>query len=122
MKIALTSYGKDLTSAVDRSFGRAKWFVVIDAETGTYEAHSNEQNMNAAQGAGIQAARNVADLGVDAILTGNVGPKAFRTLMAASIKIFVFDKSVKTVGKAFMEWKAGALQEVTEATVKSHWA
>ena len=122
MKVAVTSYGKDLTSEVDRSFGRAKWFVVIDVETGSSEAHSNEQNVNAAQGAGIQAARNVTDLGVDALITGNVGPKAFRTLTAASIKIYVFDKNVKTVGKAFTEWKNGELQEVNEATVESHWA
>lgn len=121
MKVAVTSYGKDLTSEVDRSFGRAKWFVIIDVETGSSEARSNEQNVNAAQGAGIQAARNVADLGVDAVITGNVGPKAFRTLTAASIKIYVFDKNVKTVGKAFTEWKNGELQEVTEATVESHW-
>lgn len=121
MKVAVTSYGKDLTSEVDRSFGRAKWFVIIDVESGSSEARSNEQNVNAAQGAGIQAARNVADLGVDAVITGNVGPKAFRTLTAASIKIYVFDKNVKTVGKAFTEWKNGELHEVTEATVESHW-
>ncbi|HEU19339.1 MAG TPA: dinitrogenase iron-molybdenum cofactor biosynthesis protein [Deltaproteobacteria bacterium] len=121
MKIAVTSYGKDLTSEVDRSFGRAKWFVVIDVETGTSEAYSNEQNVNAAQGAGIQAARNVADLGVDAVVTGNVGPKAFRALTAASVKMYIVDKNIKTVGKAFMEWKDGNLEEVTQATVESHW-
>ena len=122
MKIAVTSYGKDLTSEVDRSFGRAKWFVVIDVETGSSEAYSNEQNVNAAQGAGIQSARNISDLGVEAVITGNVGPKAFRTLTAASVKMYIFDKNVKTVGKAFMEWKAGNLEEVTQATVESHWA
>ena len=31
----------------------------------------------------IQAARTVADLGVEAVITGNVGPKAFATLQAA---------------------------------------
>jgi len=88
MKVVITSYGKDLTSKTDKSFGRAKWFVLVDTETGAFEAHSNEQNFNAAQGAGIQAAQNVSNLGAEAILTGNVGPNAFRTLSAASIKIF----------------------------------
>jgi len=86
MKVVITSYGKDLTSKTDKSFGRAKWFVLVDTETGAFEAHSNEQNFNAAQGAGIQAAQNVSNLGAEAILTGNVGPNAFRTLSAASIK------------------------------------
>jgi predicted Fe-Mo cluster-binding NifX family protein len=121
MKIAVTSYDKDITGKIDRSFGRAKWFVVVDTENDTVEAHSNEQNVNAVQGAGIQAAQNISNLGVDVILTGNVGPNAFRTLSAASIKIFVVGKDVETVEEAIAEWKAGRLQEVNEATIEGHW-
>jgi predicted Fe-Mo cluster-binding NifX family protein len=121
MKIAVTSYDKDITGKIDRSFGRAKWFVVVDTENDTVEAHSNEQNVNAVQGAGIQAAQNISNLGVDVILTGNVGPNAFRTLSAASIKIFVVGKDVETAEEAIAEWKAGRLQEVNEATIEGHW-
>jgi len=121
MKIAITSYGQELASEADQSFGRCKWFVVIDTDTGTVEAHSNKQNIDAPQGAGIQAARNIANLGVEAVLTGNVGPNAFRTLTAASIKMFVFDKSVATVEDALAEWKAVRLEEITEATIEGHW-
>jgi predicted Fe-Mo cluster-binding NifX family protein len=122
MKIAVTSYGEELGSKVDRSFGRARWFVVIDPDEGTFQTHSNKQNVDAPQGAGIQAAQNIANLGVDAVLTGNVGPNAFRTLNAASVKIFVFEKSVETVEEALSEWKAGSLEEVTDATIEGHWA
>ena len=122
MKIAVTSYGEDLLGKVDRSFGRAKWFVVVNTEKGTLEAHSNKQNVNAAQGAGIQAAQNISNLGVDVVLTGNVGPNAFRTLSAASIKIFIVDKDIETVGDALSEWKADRLQEVSEATIEGAWA
>lgn len=121
MKIAVTSYDKDITGKIDRSFGRAKWFVVVDTENDTVEAHSNEQNVNAVQGAGIQAAQNVSNLGVDVILTGNVGPNAFRTLSAASVKIFIVGKDVETAEEAIAEWKAGRLQEVNEATIEGHW-
>lgn len=121
MKIAVTSYGKELSSKVDRSFGRAKWFVVIDLDEGTLQAHSNKQNVDAPQGAGIQAARNIANLEVNAVLTGNVGPNAFRTLNAASVKIYIFEKSIETVEEALSEWKAGHLQEVTDATTEGHW-
>ena len=80
MKIAVTSYGEELGSKVDPSFGRARWFVVIDPNDGTFQAHSNKQNIDAPQGAGIQAAQNIANLGADVVLTGNVGPNAFRTV------------------------------------------
>lgn len=121
MKVAVTSYGKDLSGKVDRSFGRAKWFIVVDTETGAFEAHDNKQNVNAAQGAGIQAGQNVANLGIEVILTGNVGPNAFRTLSAASIKIFIVGKGIETVQDALSEWKAGRLEEITEATIEGHW-
>ena len=121
MKIAVTSYGEELGSNVDRSFGRARWFVVIDLDEDSFQAHSNKQNVDAPQGAGIQAARNIANLGVDAVLTGNVGPNAFRTLNAASVKIFIFKKSVDTVEEALSEWKGGSLEEVTDATIEGHW-
>ncbi len=120
MKIAITSYGEDLGSKMDKSFGRAKWFVLVDSEAGNCEAHSNKQNIDAAQGAGIQAAQNVANLGAEAVLTGNVGPNAFRVLSAAGIRIFIV-KEDYTVGEAVREWKEGNLQETTESTIEGHW-
>ena len=121
MKIAITSYGEDLLSKADKSFGRAKWFILVDTETGAFEAHSNEQNFNAAQGAGIQAAQNVANLGAETVLTGNVGPNAFRTLSAASVKIFIIKGDI-TVQQALAKWKEGNLQETSESTIEGHWA
>ncbi len=88
MKIAVTAQGTDLESQVDPRFGRTKYFVVIDTDSDNFEVVDNAQNLNAAQGAGIQAVRNVAELGVEAVLTGHCGPNAFRTLTAAGIKVF----------------------------------
>jgi predicted Fe-Mo cluster-binding NifX family protein len=121
MKIAITSYGKDLSSKVDRSFGRAKWVIVVDTESGILKTHDNKQNVNLPQGAGIQAGQNVANLGVEVVLTGNVGPNAFRILSTASIKAFIIDKSIETIEDALSEWKAGRLEEVTGSTVEGHW-
>lgn len=121
MKVAITSYDKDLLGKVDLSFGRTKWFVVVDTESGAVEAHSNKQNYNAAQGAGIQAAQNISNLEVDVVLTGNVGPNAFKALRAAAIKIFIIGKDIETAGDAFSLWKAGNLREVHDATIEGHW-
>ena len=119
MKVAITAQGEEMQSLVDPRFGRAKWFIVIDSDTGAFEPVDNEKNLAAAQGAGIQAGSNVAKLGVEAVITGNVGPKAYSTLKAAGIKVYIGAKG--TVKEALDEFKAGALESVQEANVEGHW-
>ena len=119
MKIAITAQDKELSSEVDLRFGRAKWIIVIDTETGDFEAHDNVVNLNAVQGAGIQTGQNIANLGVESVITGNVGPNAFKTLNAASVKIFLAEK--QTVQDAIDLFKAGELREVDQANVEGHW-
>ena len=119
MKVAVTAQGPELTSAMDTRFGRAKWIIVVDTETGQSQAHDNKVNLNAVQGAGIQTGQNVANLGVDAVVTGNVGPNAYRTLAAAEVRIFL--ASGETVDQVVAAFKRGELQEVQQANVEGHW-
>ena len=119
MKIAITAQGEKVSSEIDLRFGRAKWLIVVDTETGDFEAHDNVVNLNAVQGAGIQTGQNIANLGVEAVITGNVGPNAFKTLNAADVKIFLAEK--KTVQEAIDSFKAGNLEEVDQASVEGHW-
>ncbi|MCK8603636.1 DUF134 domain-containing protein [Desulfoferrobacter suflitae] len=86
-KIAITSEGPTLDDKVDPRFGRAAGFVVVDLETMETRYIDNGQSQVLAQGAGIQAAQLIARSGVDCLLTGYVGPKAFQALTAAGIKI-----------------------------------
>ncbi len=119
MKIAITSQGKELTSPVDPRFGRAKYFIVLDTETGKFTAHDNAVNLQLAQGAGIQAGQAVVNLGVAAVITGNVGPKAFNVLKAGGVEIFTGANG--TVQQAFDDYKQGRLKAVAQATVEGHW-
>ena len=119
MKIAVTSQGRELTSEVDQRFGRAKCLVVIDTETSDFQVHDNTVNLNAVQGAGIQTGQNIANLNVEAVITGNVGPNAFKTLNAAGVKIFIAEK--QTVADALESFKTGKLKEVDSANVEGHW-
>ena len=119
MKIAVTAEGQDFSSAVDLRFGRAKWIIVVDTDTGQAQAHDNKLNLNLAQGAGIQTGQNVANLGVEAVLTGNMGPNAFKTLAAAKVRVFLAPgKPVEQVVAAFNQ---GELQELQQANVEGHW-
>ncbi len=120
MKLAVTSQGDKLESPLDPRFGRARYFIVVDTETGACSAINNTVNLNAAQGAGIQAGKRVAELGVEGLITGHVGPKAFSTLQAAGVKIY--PSAAGTVADALERFKTGKLQPATSADVEGHWA
>ncbi len=119
MKIALTTSGNDLNAALDSRFGRAPKFLIYDIDSNTFEVIDNEQNLNAAQGAGIQSAQNIARMGVGTLITGHCGPKAFRTLQAAGIKIY--NTSATTVSDALEQFRSGKLVEAASADVDGHW-
>lgn len=118
MKIAITSQGKDLDAKVDPRFGRCAAFIVVDTETLEFKAVDNTM-VNAAAGAGIQAGQKVADQNVEAVLTGNCGPKAFRTLQAAGISIYSGVSG--TVREAIEQFKAGNLSADNAANVDGHF-
>jgi len=119
MKLAITSVGEGIESAVDPRFGRAKYFVVVDLETNAAMTVSNAVNLNAAQGAGIQAAKTVIDLGVKALITGHVGPKAFAALQAGGVTIYPVAGG--TVAEALERFNAGTLKAMASADVEGHW-
>jgi predicted Fe-Mo cluster-binding NifX family protein len=88
MKIVISSSGSDLDSAVDPRFGRAAFLLIIDSESGELiESIDNSTGRDAAQGAGIMAASLVVEKGVQAILTGRLGPKALAVAEKANIKV-----------------------------------
>jgi predicted Fe-Mo cluster-binding NifX family protein len=120
MKVVVTSRGMELDSEVDPRFGRARYFILADTETGEFEAVDNAQNLNAAQGAGIQAAQQLAALGAEALLTGHCGPNAFKALSAGGIKVFAGAQG--TVAEAIEQFKAGTLTPAEDADVQGHWA
>jgi len=120
MRVVVTSQGPDLDSAMDPRFGRAAYLIVVDTETGEHSAVDNSINLNAAQGAGIQAGRKVVELGVQALITGNVGPKAFATLAAG--KIQVYTGGAGTVRQAVEDFKGGRLPPGAAANVEGHWS
>jgi predicted Fe-Mo cluster-binding NifX family protein len=119
MKIAITAQGSLSTIPVDMRFGRAKFFVVYDTDHGTYAAMDNEQNLQAAQGAGIQSAATVVNAGCSVLITGHCGPKAFTALAKAGVEVYgTAGSSVKEAVEAFL---AGKLTKLTGADVEDHW-
>jgi predicted Fe-Mo cluster-binding NifX family protein len=119
MKIAVTSKGKDLDSPIDQRFGRAEMFIIYDTETGSFEAIDNQASLDLTQGAGIQSARNVVAQGAQYVITEHCGPKAYRSLSAADIKVIV--GVTGTVREAISRFEAGKLNPTGEPDVEAHW-
>jgi predicted Fe-Mo cluster-binding NifX family protein len=120
MKLIVTAQGPEMHSPVDPRFGRAKFFVLVDTETGEHSAADNSQNLAAAQGAGIQAGKAVADLGAEAVVTGHVGPKAFATLGSAGVAVYTGARGA--VADAVRQVTSGELKPADSADVQGHWA
>lgn len=119
MKVAFSTSGNTLAAPLEGRFGRAPAFLVYDLDTETSEIIDNRQSQSAAQGAGIQAAETVVRSGARGIVTGHCGPKAFRVLSAAGVKVFTTDAS--TVAAALDRYRAGQLKELEAASVEGHW-
>jgi len=71
---------------MDPRFGRCQYFIFADPQSLELEAIENP-NLGASGGAGIQSAQLVANRGVEAVITGQVGPNAYSTLQAGKVRI-----------------------------------
>jgi predicted Fe-Mo cluster-binding NifX family protein len=119
MKIAFPTSGSDLDAPLDSRFGRTPRLLIYDIESQTFELLDNEQNLNAAQGAGVQSAEAVARLGVGAVVTRHCGPSALRMLMAAGIEVYTTE--APTVAAALEQYRAGQLTQAKSADVEARW-
>jgi predicted Fe-Mo cluster-binding NifX family protein len=118
MKIAIPASSDKLEANLDPRFGRCQYFLIVDSDSMDFNAIPND-SINAAHGAGIQAAQIIANMGVDVVITGNVGPNAFNVLFASGIKIVTgASGNIKDVIEKF---KSGQLKEVKNPTVGGHF-
>ena len=119
MKVAVSAVGKDLDSQIDPRFGRAKYFVVVDSDSGEIvDVLDNAAAQDAAHGAGINAATMVAQAGAGMVLTGRIGPKAFMVLQAAGVG--VASDVAGTVRDAVERFRSGAIRPDSAPNADAH--
>jgi predicted Fe-Mo cluster-binding NifX family protein len=121
MKVAISAQKNDIDSLVDPRFGRARWFIVADTETGWWQALDNGVNLDKSSGAGVQAASTVAAQGVHALITGNVGPNAHKALAAGEIAIYQVGNGV-SAREALDALGRGELTAVAGPTIGGPWS
>ncbi|MCK4319604.1 NifB/NifX family molybdenum-iron cluster-binding protein [Candidatus Micrarchaeota archaeon] len=115
MKIAISSTGKGIESQIDARFGRCVYFVIAEVKDKKIEEIKSIENpsINVGGGAGISAAELVANEGVKAVITGNVGPRAISVFSQFGIKVYSTTGKVKDALDNFVE---GKLEELNSAT------
>jgi predicted Fe-Mo cluster-binding NifX family protein len=114
MRIIVTAYSPELDSAVDPRFGRAAYFLAADPETMAWEAHPNPA-VNAAGGAGSQAAQFVTRLQGTAVISGAFGPNAFQALSAAGVEMYLCAAGL-SARQAVEAFRAGSLERASAAS------
>ena len=119
-KIAISCEGPSLEDLVDPRFGRAAGFLVVNPETMATDYVDNGSSQIMAQGAGIQAAETVAATGAKVLLTGYVGPKAFKALQAAGIKVGQ-DLENLTAREAIDRYRNSQVAVAVKPNKGSHW-
>lgn len=121
MKIAISSTGKNIESDVDARFGRCNYFLIIEIDKKKKEIKNVKAIENTAQaqmgGAGITAGEIVAREKVDAVITTNLGPRAFSVFEQFGIEIYQGQGKIKDVVQDFID---GKLKKMGEATGPQH--
>jgi predicted Fe-Mo cluster-binding NifX family protein len=115
MKIAVSAKGMGIDSKIDERFGRAAYILIVDSTSLEVTVLDNSENINAAQGAGIQAASMVSGSGAEAVITGSCGPKAMTAFSATNIQVFTGQTG--SVRQAVERFNQGGLQPSDKADV-----
>ncbi|MBZ4664068.1 MAG: hypothetical protein JG776_1783 [Caloramator sp.] len=117
MKIVISAKGQDINDLMDVRFGRCRYFQIHNLETGEFKVLENA-GQKSGGGAGIAAAQQIIDEGVDVVITGSLGPNAFDLINKAGIKAYKCDEiSIKEV---IEKLKNGELQEINIAGPSHH--
>jgi len=115
MKIAISSTGKDLDSEIDIRFGRCNYFIFVDVEDKEIKNVEAVENQSQKQmgGAGVTSSEFVANKEVKAIITGNVGPRAFSVFNQFEISVYQATGKIKD---ALEKFNNGELKKIESAT------
>lgn len=87
MKIAITTLGNTPSDAIDQRFGRAEYILILDENKAPLDC-IQQGRLAPASGAGIAMAQKLVDAGVDALITGHLGPNAWQVLSASDIRLY----------------------------------
>ncbi|AVQ46022.1 NifB/NifX family molybdenum-iron cluster-binding protein [Clostridium botulinum] len=117
MKIAISSTGKTMENLLDMRFGRGEYFQIHDTESKEVKILENE-GRNASGGAGIVASNQLVDEKVDVIITGNLGPNAFKIIEKAGVKAYKCESI--SITSVIEKYNKGELEQISMSGPAHH--
>jgi predicted Fe-Mo cluster-binding NifX family protein len=113
IKIAISSTGENLTDNVSEIFARCPFFIIAEIKDQKIERIEVLENKSTDQmsGAGISAAQLMAEKNVNAVITGNVGPRALDVLKQFNIEIYTGSGAIKKVLQEFINGKLKKIEK-----------
>ncbi|MEA1871797.1 MAG: NifB/NifX family molybdenum-iron cluster-binding protein [Chloroflexota bacterium] len=115
MKIAISADGANLEAKVAQKFGISKYLVIIDLDSGDFEAVPNP-GVSEQRGAGIQAVMVAISKDARTVLTGWCSPAVHHQLTTNGIE--VISGLSGTVGELVEKYRKGDLQKQMQAEVE----
>lgn len=94
-----------LAGRISAHFGSARWFTVVDSESGDTRSVRNREEAH--KPGTCDAAASIADLRVEAVVASGLGRRALQSLNQAGIPVYVTQSP--TVGEAVEEFKMEVL-------------
>lgn len=114
MKIAISMKGTEKNNLMDMRFGRCDHFTIYNTEKDTIDIIDNK-GKSSSGGAGIVAAQQLIDENVDVIITGNLGPNAFKIIEKSNIKVYKCDDISLSIESIIKKYKLHELTEIETA-------
>ena len=112
MKIVISAAGRDKESNIDSTFGRARFFLIVNTKSKEVKVIENKA-IDRPNGVGITAVNTVENEGIDAVITAEIGPLAFETFERTGVKVY---KAEGKINDAIQLFEEGKLSEIAKAT------
>jgi predicted Fe-Mo cluster-binding NifX family protein len=106
MRICVAAEGPDLESDIGADIGHSPYLLVVDPETMEFEAFENEA-MDPEVGADMKTAELIIQLGVDAIITADIGSREYERFTEAGMRVITQEQG--PVMDAIMTFRHGRL-------------
>jgi predicted Fe-Mo cluster-binding NifX family protein len=119
MKIAVSADGSSLDAKVANRFNTAKYLLIIDLDTGEYEALPNPFTTGQ-HGAGVQAIVLAVSRGAKAVLTGYTSPAVVNQFKSSGIEVLT--GITGTVRDAIEQYKTTFSLKASKTETKSRAA
>ena len=113
MKLVISSTGRGLDSNIEATFHICSFFLILDIEKNTLRALENTTKDRPGE-IGATVGQIVSDKGIDAVITADIGPKAFDVFERYGIKVYHGEGIIE---EAIRQFKEGRLPEITKAAV-----